>query len=57
MDTSKMCIRDRNYTALPPVHAELGRLADGGQAAGAPLSPKPSEGLSGSGGVQAARCV
>ena len=43
-----------NYTALPPVHAELGRLADGGQAAGAPLSPKPSEGLSGSGGVQAA---
>ncbi len=44
-----------NYTALPPVHAELGRLADGGQAAGAPLSPKPSEGLSGSGGVQAAR--
>ena len=38
-----------NYTALPPVHAELGRLADGGQAAGAPLSPKPSEGLSGSG--------
>ena len=43
-----------NYTALPPVHAELGRLADGGQAAGAPLSPKPSEGLSGSGGAQAA---
>ena len=43
-----------NYNALPPVHAELGRLADGGQAAGAPLSPKPSEGLSGSGGVQAA---
>ena len=43
-----------NYTALPPVHAELGRLADGGQAAGAPLSPKPSGGLSGSGGVQAA---
>ena len=43
-----------NYTALPPVHAELGRLADGGQAAGAPLSPTPSEGLSGSGGVQAA---
>ncbi len=44
-----------NYTALPPVHAELGRLADGGQAAGAPLSPKPSEGLSGSGGVQRLR--
>ncbi len=43
-----------NYTALPPVHAELGRLADGGQAAGAPLSPKPSGGLSGSGGAQAA---
>ena len=43
-----------NYTALPPVHAELGRLADGGQPAGAPLSPKPSGGLSGSGGAQAA---
>ena len=43
-----------NYTALPPVHAELGRLAGGGQAAGAPLSPKPSGGLSGSGGAQAA---
>ena len=43
-----------NYTALPPVHAELGRLADGGQAAGAPLSPKPSGGLSGTGGAQAA---
>ena len=43
-----------NYTALPPVHAELGRLADGGQAAETPLSPKPPEGLSGSGGAQAA---
>ena len=43
-----------NYTALPPVHAELGRLAGGGQAAEAPLSPKPSGGLSGSGGAQAA---
>ena len=43
-----------NYTALPPVHAELGRLANGGQAAGVPLSPKPSEVLHGSGDVQAA---
>lgn len=35
-----------NYTALPPVHAELGRLADEGQVPGAPLSTKPSESCS-----------